>query len=184
MIVFTHDDCLKKFNGQNHPERKERLDSVINSLKSTSELVVNIKEAPLAKMNEIILVHPKEHIEKIFSNIPTEGLIGIEKEPYADTLLCPDSKNAILRSCGAGIAAVDELMLHKERIFCATRPPGHHAETIRANGFCFINNIAVAARYLKKKYKIKKVAIIDFDVHHGNGTQEIFYNDKSVAYAS
>ena len=184
MIVFTHNDCLKKFNGQNHPERKERLDSVINSLKSTSELEVNFKEAPLAKMNEIILVHPKEHIEKIFSNIPTEGLVGIEKEPYADTLLCPDSRNAILRSCGAGIAAVDELMLHNERIFCATRPPGHHAETIRANGFCFINNIAVAARYLQKKYKIKKVAIIDFDVHHGNGTQEIFYNDKSVAYAS
>ena len=184
MIVFTHNDCLKKFNGQNHPERKERLDSVINSLKSTSELEVNFKEAPLAKMNEIILVHPKEHIEKIFSNIPTEGLMGIEKEPYADTLLCPDSRNAILRSCGAGIAAVDELMLHNERIFCATRPPGHHAETIRANGFCFINNIAVAARYLQKKYKIKKVAIIDFDVHHGNGTQEIFYNDNSVAYAS
>ena len=79
MIVFTHNDCLKKFNGQNHPERKERLDSVINSLKSTSELEVNFKEAPLAKMNEIILVHPKEHIEKIFSNIPTEGLTGIEK---------------------------------------------------------------------------------------------------------
>ena len=75
-------------------------------------------------------------------------------------------------------------MLNNERIFCATRPPGHHAETIRANGFCFINNIAVAARYLQKKYQIKKVAIIDFDVHHGNGTQEIFYNDKSVAYAS
>ena len=95
-----------------------------------------------------------------------------------------DSKNAILRSCGAGIAAADDLMLNNERIFCAIRPPGHHAETTRANGFCFINNIAVAARYLQKKYKINKVAIIDFDVHHGNGTQEIFYNDKSVAYAS
>jgi acetoin utilization deacetylase AcuC-like enzyme len=75
-------------------------------------------------------------------------------------------------------------MINNERVFCAVRPPGHHAETARANGFCFINNIAVAARYLQKKYKIKKIAIIDFDVHHGNGTQEIFYNDKSVAYAS
>ena len=99
-------------------------------------------------------------------------------------MLCPDSKNAILRSCGAGIAAVDDLMNKNERVFCAIRPPGHHAETIRANGFCFINNVAVAAKYLQKKYKINKVAIIDFDVHHGNGTQEIFYNDKSVAYAS
>jgi len=184
MIVFTHNDCLKKFNGQNHPESKERLVSVINSLKSSSELKINFKEAPLATMDEIILVHPKEHIEKIFNNIPKEGILGVEQEPYADTMLCPNSKNAILRSCGAGIAAVDELMIHNERIFCAVRPPGHHAETKRANGFCFVNNVAVAARYLQKKHHIKKVAIIDFDVHHGNGTQEIFYNDKSVVYAS
>ena len=184
MIVFTHDDCLKKFNGKNHPERKERLDSIINSLESSPELRISFKEAPLAKMSDISLVHPKEHIDMMFSNIPKEGLHGVEKEPYADTMLCPDSKNAILRSCGAGLAAVDELILNNERIFCAIRPPGHHAETTRANGFCFINNIAVAAKYLQKKYKINKVAIIDFDVHHGNGTQEIFYNDKSVAYAS
>ena len=184
MIVYTHNDCLKKFNGQNHPERKERLDSIIESLQSLPDLKFNFKEAPLAKMSEIILVHPKEHIEAIFNNIPKEGLLGIEKEPSADTILCPDRKNAILRACGAGIAAVDDLMLNNERIFCALSPPGHHAETTRANGFCFINNIAVAARYLQNKYKINKVAIIDFDVHHGNGTQEIFYNDNSIAYAS
>jgi len=184
MIVYTHNDCLKKFNGQNHPERKERLDSIIESLQSLPDLKFNFKEAPLAKMSEIILVHPKEYIESIFNNIPKEGLLGVEKEPSADTILCPDSKNAILRACGAGIAAVDDLMLNNERIFCAIRPPGHHAETTRANGFCFINNIAVAARYLQSKYQIKKVAIIDFDVHHGNGTQEIFYNDNSIAYAS
>ena len=184
MIVYTHNDCLKKFNGQNHPERKERLISIIKSLKSSPELKINFKEAPIAKMSEIILVHPKEYIDTIFNNIPKEGLLGVEKEPFADTLLCPDSKNAILRSCGAGIAAVDDLMNKNERVFCAIRPPGHHAETVRANGFCFINNVAVAAKYLQKKYKINKVGIIDFDVHHGNGTQEIFYNDNSVAYAS
>ena len=184
MIVYTHNDCLRKFNGEGHPERKERLDSIINSLQSVPELKIKFKEAPLADMNSITLVHPKDHIESMFRNIPKEGLIGVEKEPYADTMLCPDSKNAILRSCGAGIAAVEDLMLNDERVFCAVRPPGHHAETTRANGFCFINNVAVAARYLQKKYKIKKVAIIDFDVHHGNGTQEIFYNDNSVAYAS
>ena len=98
-------------------------------------------------------------------------------------MLCPYSKNAILRSCGAGIAAVNDLM-KKMKNFCAVRPPGHHAETVKANGFCFINNIAVAARYLQKQYMINKVAIIDFDVHHGNGTQEIFYKDQSVAYGS
>ncbi len=184
MIIFSHNDCLKKFNGQNHPERKERLDSIINTLKPLSEIKINFKTAPLAKMSEITLVHPEKHINKIFNKIPDTGLLGIEQEPYADTMLCPDSKNAILRSCGAGIAAVDELMVNDERVFCAIRPPGHHAETTRANGFCFINNIAVAARYLQKKYKINKAAIIDIDVHHGNGTQEIFYNDNSVAYAS
>ena len=184
MIVYTHNDCLKKFNGQNHPERKERLISIIKTLKSSPELKINFKEAPIAKLSEIILVHPKDHIDTIFNNIPKEGLLGVEKEPYADTLLCPDSKNAILRSCGAGIAAVDDLMNKNERVFCAIRPPGHHAETVRANGFCFVNNVAVATKYLQKKYNINKVAIVDFDVHHGNGTQEIFYNDKSVAYAS
>ena len=89
-------------------------------------------------------------------------------------MLCPNSKKAILRSCGAGIAAANDLMNKNERVFCAIRPPGHHAETIKAMGFCFVNNIAVTARYLQNKYKVNKIAIIDFDVHHGNGTQEIF----------
>ena len=183
MIIYTHNDCLKKFNGHTHPERKERLESILSSIKS-SNLKVEFKEAPLADLETVSLVHPKQHIEQIFSNIPKEGIVGVEKEPYADTMLCPESKNAILRSCGAGIAAVKDLMIKNERVFCAVRPPGHHAETVRANGFCFINNIAVAARYLQKQYKVNKVAIIDFDVHHGNGTQEIFYKDQSVAYGS
>ena len=183
MIIYTHNDCLKKFNGHTHPERKERLESILSSIKS-SNLKVEFKEAPLADLETVSLVHPKHHIEQIFSNIPKEGITGVEKEPYADTMLCPNSKNAILRSCGAGIAATKDLMVKNKRVFCAVRPPGHHAETVRANGFCFINNIAVAARYLQKQYKINKVAIIDFDVHHGNGTQEIFYKDQSVAYGS
>jgi len=184
MIIYSHSDCLLKFNGSGHPETKERLISITNSIKSCLSLKVKFKSAPIADLDTISLVHPKSYIEKILINIPKQGLQGIEKEPYADTVLCPDSKNAILRSCGAGIAAVDDLMSNDERIFCDVRPPGHHAETSRANGFCFINNIAVAARYLKKKYKINKIAIIDFDVHHGNGTQEIFYRDNSVVYAS
>ncbi len=183
MIIYTHDDCLKKFNGHGHPEKKERLESIISSIKS-SNLKAEFKQAPLVDLETVSLVHPKKHIEQIFSSIPNEGIIGVEKEPYADTMLCPNSKNAILRSCGAGIAAANELMKNNKRVFCAVRPPGHHAETVRANGFCFINNIAVSARYLQKKYNVNKIAIIDFDVHHGNGTQEIFYKDHSVAYGS
>ena len=184
MLVYFHSDCLLKNNGPNHPERKERLETIISSIKNIKSLKIDFKKAPLADIKTVSLVHPKKHIEKIFSNIPKSGVIGVEKEPYADTMLCPNSKNAILRSCGAGIAAADDLMDTNERIFCSVRPPGHHAETVRAMGFCFINNIAVCARYLQKKYNIKKVAIIDFDVHHGNGTQEIFYKDETVAYAS
>ena len=184
MIIYTHPDCLLKENGSNHPERKERLDSVLESINQIKDIEINFKKAPFAHIDTISLVHPKKHIESIFSNIPNNGLIGVKKEPYADTMLCPNSKQAILRSCGAGIAAADDLMNKNERIFCAIRPPGHHAETTKAMGFCFINNIAVTARYLQKKYKVEKVAIIDFDVHHGNGTQEIFYNDETVAYGS
>ena len=184
MLVYTHKDCLLKDNGYDHPERKERLESVLESIKQIKDIKIDIKEAPIADINTISLVHPKKHIEKIFSNIPETGLVGVEKEPYADTLLCANSKNAILRSCGAGIAAADNLMNKNERAFCAVRPPGHHAETIKAMGFCFINNIAVTARYLQNKYKINKIAIIDFDVHHGNGTQEIFYKDETVVYGS
>ena len=183
MIIYTHNDCLLKFNGQGHPERKERLESIISSIKS-SDISVEFRDGPLVNLDIVSLVHPKKYIENIFNNIPKNGIVGVEKEPYADTMLCPNSKSAILRSCGSGIAACDDLMIKNERVFCAVRPPGHHAETIKANGFCFINNIAVAARYLQKRYGIDKVAIIDFDVHHGNGTQEIFYKDKSVAYAS
>ena len=184
MLVYRHSDCLLKDNGFNHPERKERIDSILESIKQIKDFKIEFKDAPLADIENISLVHPKKHIEKIFSNIPKSGLIGVEKEPYADTMLCPKSKKAILRSCGAGIAAADELMKKNERVFCAIRPPGHHAETTKAMGFCFVNNIAVTAKYLQDKYKVNKIAIIDFDVHHGNGTQEIFYNDKTVLYAS
>ena len=185
IIVYTHPDCLLKDNGPNHPEKKERLQVILKSIQDISFIDIQIKDAPLAVDDDICLVHPVTHIKNIFSLIPSSGLVGVEKESYADTLLCSNSKNAILRSCGAGIAAANRLIIDNEkRIFCAVRPPGHHAETVRANGFCFVNNVAVAARYLQNKYKIKKIAIIDFDVHHGNGTQEIFYQDKTVAYGS
>ena len=185
IIIYTHSDCLLKNNGLNHPERKERLDIVLKSIKEMQNLEIIIKDAPLVNLSHVGLVHPKKYINNIFSMIPNTGLVGVEKEPYADTFLCSNSKNAILRSCGAGIAAADSIFRNNnKRIFCAVRPPGHHAETTRANGFCFINNVAVTARYLQNEYKVKRVAIIDFDVHHGNGTQEIFFNDRTVVYGS
>ena len=107
MLIYKHDDCLLKDNGFNHPERKERINSILESIKQIKEFNIVLKDAPLASIETISLVHPKDYIEKIFSNLPKSGLIGVEKEPYADTMLCPNSKKAILRSCGAGIAAAD-----------------------------------------------------------------------------
>ena len=183
--VYSHSACLSKENGDGHPERKERLESILDSIQRIDDISIDLKEAPKAQNKDINLVHPQSYLEEIFEMIPSQGLVGVEKEPYADTLLCPDSKEAILRACGSGISASKDLMDgSSKRVFCAVRPPGHHAETNRVNGFCFLNNAAVAARYLQSNYDIKKIAIIDFDVHHGNGTQEIFYNDNSVLYGS
>ena len=183
--VYSHSACLSKENGDGHPERKERLESILDSIQRIDDISIDLKEAPKAQNKDINLVHPQSYLEEIFEMIPSQGLLGVEKEPYADTLLCPDSKEAILRACGSGISASKDLMDgSSKRVFCAVRPPGHHAETNRVNGFCFLNNAAVAARYLQSNYDIKKIAIIDFDVHHGNGTQEIFYNDNSVLYGS
>ena len=183
--VYSHSACLSKENGEGHPERKERLESILDSIQRIDDISIDLKEAPKAQNKDINLVHPQSYLEEIFEMIPSQGIVGVEKEPYADTLLCPDSKEAILRACGSGISASKDLMDgSSKRVFCAVRPPGHHAETNRVNGFCFLNNAAVAARYLQSNYDIKKIAIIDFDVHHGNGTQEIFYNDNSVLYGS
>lgn len=183
--VYSHPACLSKDNGEGHPERKERLESILDSIQSMDDISIDLYEAPIAQYSDINLVHPQSYLDEMFSMIPDDGLVGVEKEPYADTLLCPNSKEAILRACGSGISASKDLMDGKsKRIFCAVRPPGHHAETNRVNGFCFINNAAVAARFLQSEYDIHRVAIIDFDVHHGNGTQEIFYNDDSVLYGS
>ena len=185
IITYFHTDCLLKNNGINHPERKERLEVVLKTIKKIENIKITIKNAPLADLDTVALVHPKNYMNNIFSLIPNDGLKGVENEPYADTYLCKYSKNAILRACGAGIAGADRLIKDdKKRIFCLVRPPGHHAETTRANGFCFINNAAVTTRYLQQKYNINKIAIIDFDVHHGNGSQEIFYKDNSIAYGS
>ena len=183
--IYFHSDCLLKNNGINHPERKERLDSIITSIKEINNFEIKFNEAPLVNLELVYPVHPKNYIDNIFSKIPKIGLNSVENEPYADTFLCPNSKNAILRACGSGLLAADKLCNNSiKKHFCAVRPPGHHAETKRANGFCFINNVAVTARYLQNKYQINRIAIIDFDVHHGNGTQEIFYNDKSILYGS
>jgi len=137
--------------------------------------------APRAEISAIERVHPLDYIETIRAGTPTQGRTAIDD----DTSMSPGSFEAALRSAGGAIFAVDEVMTQKVRnAFVATRPPGHHAEVATAMGFCFFNNAAIAARHAQAAYGAERVAIVDFDVHHGNGTQNIFWDDRSVMYAS
>ena len=139
------------------------------------------EQAPMADGDIVSLAHPREYFEAIREASPSEGMVRID----ADTSMSPGSFEAALRCVGGAVLAVDEVMTGKvANAFVATRPPGHHAETARPMGFCFFNNAAVAARYAQDKYGVERAAIVDFDVHHGNGSQDIFWADKSVLYSS
>ena len=138
-------------------------------------------EAPRGPVEIITLCHPMEYVEAIRDASPAEGLVRLD----ADTSMSPGSYEAALRAVGGAKLAVDEVMAGKaENAFIATRPPGHHTETARPMGFCLFNNAAIAARYAQKKHGLERAAIVDFDVHHGNGSQDIFWSDKSVMYCS
>ena len=138
-------------------------------------------EAPRGPLDIIALCHPTDYIEAIRDASPTEGLVRLD----ADTAMSPGSFEAALRAVGGAKLAVDEVMAGKaSNAFVATRPPGHHTETARPMGFCLFNNAAITARYAQKTYGVERAAIVDFDVHHGNGSQDIFWSDKSVMYCS
>ena len=135
----------------------------------------------MAELDVIALAHPRDYVEQVRQASPDEGLIGLD----ADTSMSPGSFEAALRGAGGAMRAVDEVMNQKAaNAFVAVRPPGHHAETARPMGFCLFNNVAIAARYAQKKHGAERVAIVDFDVHHGNGSQDIFWADKTVMYCS
>jgi acetoin utilization deacetylase AcuC-like enzyme len=164
-----------------HPERPDRLRAVEQALEAEKFQALARAQAPMATLEQIALCHPMEYVEEIREASPKEGLVQLD----ADTSMSPGSFEAALRAAGGAILAVDEVFAKKTKnAFVATRPPGHHAETARPMGFCFFDNVAIAARHAQKQHGIGRVAIVDFDVHHGNGSQEIFWDDKSVMYCS
>ena len=168
----THADCLRHEMGSSHPECPDRLRSV-NEQMRTSGLIDAVLplEAPLASAEDLKRVHRADYVDLIFDNAPSEGYVQLDP----DTAMNPHSLNAARRAAGAGILAVDEVMAGRARnAFCAVRPCGHHATQVRSMGFCIFNNIAVAAAYALEKKGLKRVAVIDFDVHHGNGTEDMF----------
>ncbi len=179
--LFTHRDCLFHDTGKEHPERPDRLRAVLHALDLDSHPDLIREDAPLAEEDHLRLVHTDRHIGHIKNLSPESGIVQVDP----DTWMSPGSLNAALRAVGASITAVDRVMEKSDRkAFCAIRPPGHHAEPDQAMGFCIFSNAAIAAKYALDKYKLERVAIVDFDVHHGNGTQAAFEQDARLFYAS
>ncbi len=182
MLLLTHRACLNHDPGAYHPECPDRLRAVLKALdgEEFSELIRD--QAPQATEEQLTRVHPANYVTAILGIRPEPG----ETVPLdGDTIMGWGSAEAALRSAGAAIAATDAVMRGEFRhAFCATRPPGHHAEPARPMGFCFFANAAVAARHAQAVHGAKKVAVVDFDVHHGNGTQACFESDPTLFYAS
>ncbi len=180
-LLISHPACLNHLTPPGHPERPDRLRAVERALEDERFQLLARELAPMAEAELIALAHPIDYVEMIRQASPSEGMVAID----ADTSMSPGSFEAALRGAGGAVMAVDEVMNGRTaNAFVATRPPGHHAETAKPMGFCFFNNVAIAARYAQKKYGAERAAIVDFDVHHGNGTQDIFWSDQSVLYCS
>lgn len=183
--LITHQACFDHCPPAGHPESPKRLEAVLRAIKSIRFKGLDELNAPLADREAIRRAHGSELVERILDLFPPvasqKGLVRID----ADTAMSAGSALAALRAAGAVIAAVDRVASGEfERAFCAVRPPGHHAERDRAMGFCLFNNIAIGALHARAAHGFKRIAVVDFDVHHGNGTQDIFYNEPDLFYAS
>ncbi len=181
VALFTHAACLDHMPGPGHPESPSRLAAVLQALDTDRFARVDRIEAPRATREQLLRVHDARLVDDIHEGVPADGLRRLD----ADTAMSPGSKDAALRAAGAVCAAVDLVLAgNTRRAFCAVRPPGHHATAQTAMGFCLFNSVAVGAAHALAGSAVERVAIIDFDVHHGNGTQDIFWSDARVMYAS
>jgi acetoin utilization deacetylase AcuC-like enzyme len=179
--LYTHDIFLEHETPPGHPERADRLRALAEVLATEPFDPLDRAEAPEGDQATIEYAHPREFIDKIVSGIPESGLVRID----ADTIASPKSYEAALHAIGAANAGVDDVFSGTaDNVFIAARPPGHHAERTTAMGFCLFNTAAIAARHAQRAHGAERVAIVDWDVHHGNGTQDIFWDDPSVLYCS
>ena len=185
IAIYSHADCLKHDMGHGHPERPQRLRAIDDQL-ITSGIGDFIRQfdAPIATPEQLALAHSQKHIDHIFEISPADDSKMAHVDP--DTYMNEYSLQAALRSAGAAIAATNRVIgdENEKRVFCSVRPPGHHAEHNEAMGFCFFNNVAIAARHAIKNHGLERVAIVDFDVHHGNGTEDIVADDPQILFCS
>jgi acetoin utilization deacetylase AcuC-like enzyme len=180
-LFITHPACLNHLTPPGHPERPDRLRAIERAFADERFRSLIRAEAPAADLDTIALCHPIAYVTAIRDASPKNGMVQLD----ADTSMSPGSFEAALRAAGGGVHAVDEVVAGRaSNAFVATRPPGHHTETARPMGFCLFNNAAIAARYAQKRHGIDRAAVVDFDVHHGNGSQDIFWSDKTVMYCS
>ncbi len=180
-LLITHEACLTHDPGRHHPESPARLRAVLDALAAREFAALRRREAPRAEIAEIARVHPAGFVERLLAAVPQSGYAAID----ADTVLSPGSGEAALRAAGAAVAAVDAVVAGEaSNAFCAVRPPGHHAEPLHAMGFCLLNNVAIAAQHARAAHGLERIAVVDFDVHHGNGTQAAFEADPRFFYAS
>ena len=180
-LLLSHRACLDHLTPMGHPERPDRLRAIERVLEAEKFQTLAREQAPLAPAEVIALCHPMDYIEALRNASPEEGLVQLD----GDTTMSPGSYEAALRAVGGGMQAVDEVMTGKaSNAFVAVRPPGHHTEKARPMGFCLFNSAAIAARYAQKQHGAERAALIDFDVHHGNGSQDIFWSDRNVMYCS
>jgi acetoin utilization deacetylase AcuC-like enzyme len=179
--LVTSDTYQNHNTGEGHPEKIDRVTAVIDNFKKIDNKELVWKKPTKFDQSFLINTHSSEYIDLVSKSFPENGLAFLD----GDTVVSPGSKEATKDAVGSIITAIDGVQQKEfKNAFCAVRPPGHHAEKDKAMGFCIYNNVAVGANYLIEKYKYNKVAIIDFDVHHGNGTQDIFYNNEKVLYIS
>lgn len=179
--LFTHPDCLGHDTGFSHPESSRRLRELLRALNAPEFAGLERREAPRAERAQLSRVHQMKYVSEFLDAIPETDSIDFT----LDTVMSPMTGDAALRAAGAVCAAVDAVMGGEvDNAFCAVRPPGHHADSERAMGFCFFNNVAVGAAHAREAHGLKRVAIFDFDVHHGNGTQDIFKREPDVFFAS